>query len=757
MSHMSSGKPSELIDPVEDNPSRSLSPRGGPRRTVESTLHGVRNQLRALQLNHSAAARHEAVHDTLRKVHEFGIPAGGDRTERQVVEELERLGSSAEEGLVSVLPQLLAILIRRESPLAAVEDFIVAKCGQSLHFAVECSLALMAERSATDKTLEARSGEFLDRIKRAWRNQGAGTSTPLRRTLSVPLGRGKRAAQSPFTVAVGTPRKSPSGDDVGHRSGSKTPESAASSEVAVHVQNDALEQELALLEKLTAISAQLKAVAKGRRNMALAAALGDLDAGLQKHSGGWPWHFTPMRHPDKPGGERGLCVVRVDAKGAHAFSTKERVPYLVFLEVASEGGEALPLEGRPRAKTHGAPPPYLGGSTLASRQQKAGVASSPAREGSTGNSSADEDAGDGEHQAISVLTATDVIRAEPPDEVGPAEAEAATPSAPAGSGHHVFGEPFADRQMRMGRTSPFAIMPGWHVQPLIVKANDELRQERFAMQLITAFEAIFARARLPLALRPYRILPTGPNSGVIEAVPDAVSLDALKQRTPDCPSLAAFFRKHFGGPRKAAYHRARLNFARSAAAYAIVCYLLQIKDRHNGNILLCADGSQVQIDFGFLLSNSPGGNMNFESAPFKLTNEYVELMGGTQSPLFRYFRYLLVRGFVEVRIATQRPGWRARALVTGTRPCVPPSTNQARKHHKKIVSLVQITLDNGGERWPCFRAGQAAVEALRMRFEPNVSLQTYTKNIVKLVSRAQGSYRTTCYDRMQYCCQGIFY
>ena len=47
--------------------------------------------------------------------------------------------------------------------------------------------------------------------------------------------------------------------------------------------------------------------------------------------------------------------------------------------------------------------------------------------------------------------------------------------------------------------------------------------------------------------------------------------------------------------------------------------------RHNNNILVDAEGHIIHIDFGYILSNSPGKNLGFESSPFKLTDEFVEV------------------------------------------------------------------------------------------------------------------------------------
>lgn len=87
---------------------------------------------------------------------------------------------------------------------------------------------------------------------------------------------------------------------------------------------------------------------------------------------------------------------------------------------------------------------------------------------------------------------------------------------------------------------------------------------------------------------------------------------------------------------------------RVSTGYSIVTYLLQIKDRHNGNILVDRDGHLIHIDFGFILSNTPG-NIGFEAAPFKLPPEYIEVLGGINGPAFLEFKTLFREGFEAAR------------------------------------------------------------------------------------------------------------
>jgi phosphatidylinositol 4-kinase len=207
----------------------------------------------------------------------------------------------------------------------------------------------------------------------------------------------------------------------------------------------------------------------------------------------------------------------------------------------------------------------------------------------------------------------------------------------------VFGESIEEQAARIKAASPYRDLKTWELLRVIVKSGDDLRQEQLAMQLITQFQEIFKHAELNLWLRPYEIIATGKDCGLIECV-DAMSIDSIKKSAPtNVTSLAQFFEHHFGPVRSKAYREAQRCFIQSLAGYSLLCFVLQIKDRHNGNILLDREGHLVHIDFGFMISNSPGGDFKFEKAPFKLTDEYVGVMEGVRSSHFQDFRKLCVK------------------------------------------------------------------------------------------------------------------
>ena len=228
-----------------------------------------------------------------------------------------------------------------------------------------------------------------------------------------------------------------------------------------------------------------------------------------------------------------------------------------------------------------------------------------------------------------------------------------------------------------------------------------------------------------LFLRPYNILCTSNSTGVVEVINDAMSLDALK-KTEGFTTLPAYF-EHTYGASPEILHAAKSNFTRSLAAYSIFSYLLSIKDRHNGNILIGTQGHLMHIDFGFLLGIAPGGAFSLESAPFKLTEEFVEVLGGLESPMFTQF----VRSFTTGMLAL-------------------------RTNSENIIATLRVVAQDSP--FPCF-AGKdvpGILDKFRGRFRCELSTKDFAQHCLDLIIASYSHYGTRQYDSFQYYSNGIY-
>ncbi len=165
----------------------------------------------------------------------------------------------------------------------------------------------------------------------------------------------------------------------------------------------------------------------------------------------------------------------------------------------------------------------------------------------------------------------------------------------------VLGETFVGKAARLQPQSPYGHLDNWGIGGLIAKSNDDVRQEVFIMQMIGFYKKIFQGANIPVWILTYRILSTSKTTGLIELIPDSTSIDGLKKKSDFPVSLRAWYERSFGYQTdETRWKNAMEAYVASMAGYSIISYLLAIKDRHNGNIMIDKDGHIIHIDFGFV-------------------------------------------------------------------------------------------------------------------------------------------------------------
>lgn len=288
------------------------------------------------------------------------------------------------------------------------------------------------------------------------------------------------------------------------------------------------------------------------------------------------------------------------------------------------------------------------------------------------------------------------------------------------------GESWAEKTSRMLQSSRKEDGDADQIEVMscLSKSNDDLRQEVFVMQMIHYYKSVFASAKLPLWLKTYRILSTDSSTGLLELITDATSLDGLKKSEgyPTEGGLRAYFERVYGPPKSKAFLCAQRNFIQSLAAYGLVSYLLGLKDRHNGNIMIDTRGHLIFIDFGFAMGMAPGHEFSMERAPFKLTKEYIELMGGINSACYKEFESLFVEGFLE-----------------------------ARRNSQIALGLVEIMMYKSN--YPCFSGWRYGHGKALAGFEKRLMLRVPDSQIKsrarRLVRRAKQHVGTYLYDAFQ--------
>ncbi|KAI5189628.1 phosphatidylinositol 4-kinase A [Nematocida minor] len=252
---------------------------------------------------------------------------------------------------------------------------------------------------------------------------------------------------------------------------------------------------------------------------------------------------------------------------------------------------------------------------------------------------------------------------------------------------------------------------------VIFKFGDDCRQDVLALQIIQIFQNIFKGKGLSVYLYPYKVIATGYGSGIIEVIPHAFSRDQIGRERVN--NLVDYFSLKYGYREGHRYIQALKNFVESFAGYSLVTYILNIKDRHNGNIMITDEGHLIHIDFGFMFDISPG-NINIES-PIKITDEIFSLLGGSEGEAFAMYKDLMVKGFYILR-----------------------------KRAKEIVLMADLGRYSG---LSCYTP--ATMKNLISRFRLDLSDEEVPEFVYNLITSSTKKLRTWIYDQYQHLTNNI--
>lgn len=254
------------------------------------------------------------------------------------------------------------------------------------------------------------------------------------------------------------------------------------------------------------------------------------------------------------------------------------------------------------------------------------------------------------------------------------------------------------------------------VKCIIIKTGNELGPEVIASEVLTEMKDIFAEENLRIWVKPYKIYPVYHNAGFVEVISNAKSIHEIKKAHSSISGGKTFLKKFYCEKYQDNLEKAIQNFLESLVGYSLVSYFLGLKDRHNGNILIDDDGHVVHVDFGFVLGLHPG-IFCVETAPFKMSAEYIHLLGNRLDE----FKKLFIQGFLAMR-----------------------------NNHKKLLRIMEICMNNPKYKFLDF----TAIDAFKKRLNTDLSNRELEDFIISLIDWSIKSTTTGLYDSYQYFSNG---